>query len=367
MAFTAAELSSIAASSLDFYFQKGKTFKTQIQAKPLLRLLEANKKTFPGGKENISIGIVGVYGAGGVNDGVKGYSHNDKVYFYNPANNQRLNYPWREHHIGISLTHSELKIDGISVMDTSGEQLRRHSRREMHVLMELLGNKLFDMGERYSVTMNNLFWGDGTGDAKALAGVQHLITADPSIGVVGGLDRGTHAFMRNRARTAAFGAKVTATPSLSAHGGDRVTSSTSNGGALINAMDQEYRQLIRYGGRPTKAFAGSDYINALEVEQRANGYTSDNGFSGGADISMGSLRHKNTVIEYDPTLDDLGFAKRMYWLDMNAIFLDAMENEWRRSHSPERPPDEFVMYRSMTSTGQLCAKQFTSSLVIDIV
>lgn len=366
MAFTAAELNSIANSSLDFYFNKGEAFKLSIQKKPVLNWLENGKKTFPGGKGNISLGVIGQYGAGGVNDGVKGFTHNDKVTFYTPANNQRLNYPWREHHIGISLTHTELKIDGISVMSSNGESLRNHSRREMTVLIGLLESKLFDMGERYATTMNNLLWGDGSGDAKALAGIQFLISEDPSVGTIGGLSRATYAYMRNRARTAAFGAKVTATPSLSAHGGDAVTSNTADGGALLTVLDQEYRQLIRFGGKPTKFFAGSDFIGAMEKEMRANGLYSQTGFASGGDVSMGALNYKGTVIEYDPTLDTLGFAKRAYWLDGRAITLQAMENEWRRSHTPERAPDEFVMYRSMTCTGQLVGQQFDSSLVIDI-
>lgn len=366
MAFTAGELNSIAASALDFYFNKGDAFKLSLQKKPLLNWLEGSKKTFPGGKGNISLGVIGTYGAGGVNDGVKGYTHNDKVVFYTPANNQRLNFPWREHHIGITLTHTELKIDGISVMDTSGEQLRKHSSREMTVLIELLETKLFDMGERYAITMNNLFWGDGSADAKALAGVQFLISDDPSVGVVGGLDRANYAFMRNRARTAAFGAKVATTPALAAHGGDAITSNTADGGALLTVLDSEFRQLIRFGGKPTKFLAGSDFIGAMEKEMRANGLYSQTGFSQGGDVSMGALNYKGTTIEYDPTLDVLGKSKRAYWLDGRAISLQAMQNEWRRSHSPERAPDEFVMYRSLTATGQLVAQQFDSSLVIDI-
>ena len=87
----------------------------------------AKKKYFPGGKGDISVAVSGAFGAGGVNDTLKGYTHNDTVVFYTPANIKRANYPWREHHIGLQLTHTELKIDGISVVDP-GSQRRAHDR-----------------------------------------------------------------------------------------------------------------------------------------------------------------------------------------------------------------------------------------------
>src|SRR4029453_14167823 len=121
MAFTAPEITNIANSALDFFFQKGSMFEQAIQEKPLLSFLEGGKKTFPGGKGDISIGVRGQYGDGSGNDVLKGYTHNDTLNFYTPATNKRANYPWREHHIGLTLTHTELKIDGISVVDTNGE------------------------------------------------------------------------------------------------------------------------------------------------------------------------------------------------------------------------------------------------------
>jgi hypothetical protein len=369
MAFTANEIASIANASLDFYFNKGGLFDQAIQNKPLLAKFEKGKKTFPGGKGNISLAVRGAYGDGSGNDVVKGYTHNDTVNFFTPSNIQRVNYPWREHHLGLTLTHTELKIDGISVVDEFGKDTSEHSKRDMTVLVGLLESKLSALGEQYARGMNGLLWGDGTADAKALAGLQSVLVADPSIGTVGGIDRSVaaNAFWRNRARTAAFGAKVTATPSLSAWGGGAVTSDPAAGGALIQALQKEYYQLIRFGGKPDTAYAGSDFIDAVQKERRANGFYSMTGFSGNQDVSIGeSTLPGGTNIVYDPTLDDLGLSKRMYWFDSKAIFLMAMENEWRKDHTPARPSNQFVLYRSITSTGQLVASQCNSSLVIDI-
>lgn len=370
MAFTAGEIANIANSSLDFYFNRGGMFEQTIQAKPLLALMEKKKKTFPGGKGDISLALRGAYGDGTSASTVAGYTHNDTVNFYTPATNKRAAFPWREHHIGLTLTHTELKVDGISVVDTNGEGTSEHSRRELTVLVGLLESKLSDLGESYARSMNTLLWGDGTADAKALAGIRSIIVADPSIGTCGGINRATagNEYWRNRARTAAFGTKVTATPALAVHGGGAITSNTADGGALLQALQKEYLQLIRYGGKPDTCFAGSDIIDAMMKERRANGYYSMTGFSSDQDVSSGDIiLPGGTKVVYDPSLDDASLSKRLYWFDSKAIMLMAMENEWRRDHTPARPANQFVLYRSITSTGQMVATQMNSSLVLDIV
>jgi hypothetical protein len=359
MAFTAGEISNIANAALDFYYNKGDTFKQAIQAKPLLRMLESSAKSFPGGKGNISLAVKGDYGAGGVNDHVVGYTHNDTVNFYTPANIKRVNYPWREHHIGLTLTHTELKIDGISVTDDAGDgsSLSNHSDRDVTVLVNLLQDKLEDFGEQYARSMNKLLWGDGTADAKALAGIQSIIVDVPNVGPLGGLDRATNTWWQNRAATTAFG---------TAGGRGPVTSATTNGGALLQFLQQEYRQLIRYGGRPSKFLAGSSFISAMEIELRANGNYTMTGFTGPQDGSMGQLKFMNCTIEYDPTLDDLGHTKRGYWWDPRHIYLMKQDGEWDHKFTPARPYNQFVMYKSMTHTGQMVAQQVNSALVVDI-
>jgi len=349
MAFTAGEVTNIANAALDFYFNKGDTFKQSIQAKPMVAVMEDGAKDFPGGKGDISLGVKGIYGAGGTNDALKGYTHDDAVGFYTPANIQRAHYPWREHHIGLTMTHTELKIDGISVVDTNGEDTRNHSRREMTVLVGLLDDKLEDLGEQYARSLNKLLWGEGTTDAKALAGIRSMIVNNPTTGTVGGIDRSVagNSWWRNRFSLG-------------------IVSSPANGGVLWQLMQAENRQLRRYGGRPNKALCGQDFLAALEVEARANGYYTESGFTKGVDGAIGSVTLGNLVFEYDPTLDDLTLNKYCYIWDTRHIFLMKMENEWRKSHTPARPADKFVLYKSITSTGQLVARQLNSAGVYSI-
>jgi hypothetical protein len=367
MPLTAGQLEFIANSALAYFFNKGTAFQQMLQDRPLVALMEGKAKSFPGGNGDIEVRVQAAYGAGGVNDSLAGYEYDDTVGFFNPANLDVLKFKWREHHIGISLTHTELKHDGISVTNEMGGT-SNHSGRDQTVLINMFENKLFDLGERYARSANALYWGDGTADAKALHGMRHFIVADPSVGTVGGKDRSVaaNAYLRNRARTAAFGTKVGTTPALSAHGGGAVTSSPNAGGALITELQKEARQLRKFGAKPSIMLAGSDFIGAYEAEIRANGNYSDRGFKGSQDGAMGTVMFDGTVIQYDPTLDDLGLAKRAYWFDPAHIFLMKMEGEWRKVHNPARPVDKFVMHRSITSTGQVVAKQLNGALVIDI-
>lgn len=359
MAFTAGEISNIANAALDYFFSRGKVFVSSIQARPLLSIMDSSSKTFPGGKGAISIAVKGLFGASGVNDSVVGYTHNDTVNFYTPANIQRVNFSWREHHIGITLTHTELKIDGISVNDDEGNgtDTSEHSKREMTVLAGLLDDKLEDFAQRYSITMNTLLWGDGTGDAKALAGIRSIIVDNPTTGTLGGLTRTTNTWWRNRAATSA---------NLGAGGQGPITSSPVNGGALLTFCQKETRQLKRFGANPNRCLAGSDFITAMETEIRANGNYSMTGFTGTQDGSVGKVGAGVFKPEYDPTLDDLGYNKRCYVWDDRQVFLMKMEQEWMHRFTPSRPPSQFVMYKSMTCTGQLVATQVNGCGVYDI-
>ena len=187
MAFSAGELANIANATLDFYIDRGSVLSQTLQDKPLLSAMDGKAKTFPGGKGDINLAVKGAY-----TTTVAGYTHNDTVSYANPANIMRANYTWREHHAGISLTHTELKHDGISVVDTEGAEVTEHSAREKTMLANLLQDKLEDMTEGYARGMRDLLWDDGTTDAKAIAGVQALVKDDPTTGTVGGINQATN-------------------------------------------------------------------------------------------------------------------------------------------------------------------------------
>jgi len=336
MSFTAEELGNIANAALDF-FMKGDALSQAIQEKPLLNALKSNQKTFPGGKDDIRGNVKGDY-----TTAFAGYSGDDTVTYKNPANIRQFDYPWKELHSGIVITNTELKKDGISVVDTTtGKNTSQHSKREMTAITNLLDDKLEDMAEGSTRSFNNILHGDGTQSSKVFAGLQHVIADAPSTGVLAGIDRAANSWWRNRELTAA--------------GTGAITHSTTNQ-TLTRTLRKEVRQLKRYGGKPSLVIAGSGFLEKLEAEIHEKGTMTDSGFTnnGATDIGLAdvSMRGVGRFI-YDPTLDDLGRDNYCYFIDPRHLFLMVMEGEDMKTHAPARPADQYVLYRAMTWTGGL--------------
>jgi len=358
MAFTADEIANINNSALEAYIDKGKVWAQNIANKPMLQAFNAAAGKFNGGKDYVSFGVKSGQGGGSL----AGYTGDDQLSFYNPVGTKRARFPWREHFMGIQVTHTELKIDGINVVEDGADQTTSDmDGAEEHRLASLLDEKMDDLGEDYAYSLDRLIHGDGTTDAKALAGIQSIILAAPSLGSTGGLSRVAFSYWRNRAATAANAA---------AGGQDAITSATANGGALIEFLEKEWLQLSKYRKGTTKyrIFAGSDFIAAYRKEMRANGYYTMTGLKGTVDGSQGDAEWKGIKIEWDPTLDDLSLAKRCYVIDMSktGVRLLYMDGQRMKKHNPARPYDRMVLYNGLSMTGVMVAKQLNTSAVYDI-
>lgn len=341
MPFTIQQLDNIANAALDFYLTD-KPLSQQIQDKPLLGALKAAQKTFPGGKGNIVGNVKADYTTAFV-----GYSQDDTVSYGNPANIKQFSYPWKELHAGISLNLTELKIDGISVTDTTtGEGTTNHSQRDLTVISGLLQDKLEDMDEGMARSFNSISWLDGTQSAKVFAGLTYFVSDDPTTGVVGGIDRAANTWWRNRSLV----------------GANKITSSPTNQ-TLTKKLRSEMRQLRRYGGRPNLVLAGSGFIDKLEAEIHEKGVYTQDGFAnnGATDIGMANISMRGVgQVQYDPTLDDLGRNNFCYFLDTRHLQLYVMDGEDMKKHSPARPPEKYVLYRGVTWTGALVSRKLNA-------
>jgi hypothetical protein len=338
MAFTAGELENIANSTLEYYYKRPEVRAQDIQDRPLLKKMRAKSKTFPGGKDNISVGVKGAPTAV-----LEGFSHNDTVSYSNQANNKRATYPWKLLHAGLEFTMHELVKDGISVTDsTTGKSTSNHSERELTRVANLFGEKLLDFMDSFDRDMNTMYWRDGTQDAALVPGITSFILDDPTTAtVVGGIDQSTNTWWRNRA-------------SLSLNAG------TPANQVLVNTLQTEWRQLRRYGGRPDTVLAGSDFVEALEKELRALGNYTDRGWNqrDRTDAGMADISFKGVDIVYDPTLDDLSKAKYCYVMDSRRIHPMVVEGENMKKHNPARPENKYVFYRALTCVeGLVCSQR----------
>lgn len=359
MAFTADEIANINNSVLETYIDKGTVFKQNVANKPMLDAFNRGAGTFAGGKDNVSFAVKAGQGGGSL----AGYSGDDQVSYYSPNGIKRAKFPWHEHHLGMVMTMTELKTDGIDVVESGADQSTSPmSDRENQALANLLDEKMDTLGEDYAYSLDRLVHGDGSSDAKAIAGIKSLILDSPAVGTTGAIGRVANSWWRNRAATAAYG---------SAGGQGAITSNPQNGGALIEFLEKEWRLLGKYrqGSTRYKLFAGSDFIAAYQKEIRANGYYSQSGFQGGGvDGGMDDPKWKGLPIVWDPTLDDLSLAKRMYVIDMGrtGVRLMYMDGQRMKKHNPARPYDRYVMYNGITMTGVMIAKQLNTSAVYDI-
>lgn len=342
MPVTMPTVAAMLATTIDNHM-KGKAFEQAIQEKPLLRILRRHQKTFGGGNDAITIPVKGVHSVT-----LQSYTGADTVDYDNPNNVVRARYDWKELHMGIGVFLTELKRAGIHVVDTtSGLQgnVSRSSDRDVYVLTDILDDKLADMTESWAENFNAMLWGDGTGNGgKDIMGIRGLLADDPTLaGTPGGIDQVANVWWRNRANLA-------------------VATNVADGGALLQTMHAEIRQLRRYGGRPRYALCGSNFIEAMEIELRANGLYSQTGFSDSQNIAVGSIRHNGVEFTYDPTLDDLTDTElgvgnlginRCYLIDPNRLRLRPMEGEDMKRHSPARPEDQYVAYSAITYTGSM--------------
>lgn len=338
MPFTPAEIENVANATIDFHADKPKVLSQAIQDKPLLDALTAAEKEFPGGKENITVRVKGIYSTS-----IQGFSGDDTVSYGNPANIRTAKYPWKLIHSGINFTMDELLRAGISVQDTmQGKSTTTHSQAELVQLVDLIEDKLEDMKEGTDRGMNLMFWRDGTQDSKLVPGLRSFILNDPTTAtVVGGIDQSVNTWWRNRASLA-------------------IDASTASNQNLVSKLQYEWRQLRRYGSNPNKVLCGSDFLDAFEKELRSKGNYTLEGWakSGRIDASVADVEFKGVAFTYDPTLDDESLSKYCYVLDTRYIKPMVVSGEARKQHAPARPETKYVFYRAQTWVGGLvCTKR----------
>lgn len=338
MPFTPQEVENIANSTIDFHMDRGKVHSQTLQDKPLLDAMKKAEKEFPGGTENITVRVKGEY-----TTGIQGFSGDDTVSYGNPTNVKQAKYPWKLIHSGIQFTMDELLRAGISIQDTTvGKSTVQHSDAELIQLVNLIEDKLEDLREGTDRGMNLMYWRDGTQDSKLVPGIRSFILNDPtSATVVGGIDQSTNTWWRNRASLA-------------------LNAGTPANQVVVTELQNEWRQLRRYGGNPNLVLCGSDFLEAFESELRAKGNYTLEGWakSGRIDASVADVSFKGTAFQYDPTLDDESLSKYCFVLDTRFIHPKVVSGEARKKHAPARPETKYVFYRAETWVGGLvCTKR----------
>ncbi|MCP4355630.1 MAG: phage major capsid protein [Proteobacteria bacterium] len=342
MAYTQQELNSISASILQDFDKKG--WKLQDgQQMPMLANFKKKAGKFAGGKGKvISVGLKHKTGAAGF----QGYDHDDTVTFNNPAQNMQAEFTWKEHHDGLSMTHTELKEAGYNVVD---KKITKTSQSDKLRLGEYLESKIEDWKHDFEDGMNSAIFSDGVTDTKVIAGIRSIILDDPTTDVsIAGINQNTYKWWQNRVNLTveALALDINTTP-------------------LHKFLQKEVRQLRRFAkdGTDLVIYAGSEVITQYEEELIAKGTYNTAGYKGKAlDLAIAdALTFGSIPVVYDPTLDDATMADRFYIVDHKAIQLRNLDGKFLENHEPARPHDKYATYRSMTNTSALVATRRNSS------
>lgn len=335
-------LNEILNTTLPLYL-KNELFNQNLDDRPTLAKMIERQKTFAGGPD-VRLNVKGNY------DGHGQWLNDDgPVDFRNPNGTMQAIYPWYALHDGIEIGYTALKAAGFSVGD--GSKISEHSKTDAIRITNYLETCYEDLKESIPISMQQMLWQDGTQDSAASPGLPFFIADDPTTGTVGGISRASNTFWRNRALV----------------GANKITHSTTTQ-LLTATMKAESRQLRRKGGKPDFFPAGSTFIKALELEAYAKGNLTQVGF-GDKNTKVGiggiSITGLGDVV-YEPMLDDMGYAARMYAIDTSKVHTMVMDGEEFKTHMPARPHDTFKFYKSVTWTGMVVAKQLNGCGVYEV-
>ena len=358
MPISVAIAGDVAASTIEDFINPGdpKEILQHVQKKPLLVKLYQSKKEFAAAGPNAS--AAGQPPAN-VREPVMGALMRDNpgnyvgitgsnTLTFNISNGAiQTTCPVRWMHSGFEITHEELMFQGVVVNNNRASEPTKEDKVALFNALEL---KKADYAESIEYGRNQTLWLDGTQDPLAIAGIQSILTDDPTTGTCLGISR-ANPWWRHIARTGVGGAQ----PKLAYSKADQTMTET---------IIHDYRQLCRYGGSPDVWFAGSDALDGLEREARAKGWQTMDGWDDKeTDISFKGLVFKNMKIMYDPTLDLIGRAKGIYAWDSTKLKLRPQKSQWGKVTHQNQPYDAFVMLLSTTDRGVLTCNQMDCNYV----
>jgi len=351
MPFTSEQISYAGKAAMDFIVS-GKPEDLYNTERPLLRTLRANKQTFPGAKQYINEKLRTT------NDSNFQWFGPDGLVTYNRKRTLAdANFPWGSCHDGFSLTEEELLQNYISVTDdnVAAPPTPAEKRRFVNLIEENTETLMEGFGEKFDYELHL----DGTQDAEAIPGLDHIVSTDPTTGTVGGIDRSVaaNAYWRNNVS---------------------MNISTATAGNLVDIMEQIWRACTRVGGNaPNFILCGSKFMDAFRKDSaseisrqilvNAKGGTS-------LDPAVMNLFFKGVQLIWDPVMDDLeanlsptyAWDKRCYFLNTRFLKLRPAKGQDMVTRRPPRVYNRYTHYWGLTWRGGMTTKRPGSMAVMSI-
>ncbi len=346
MPFTTQELQEAQKSSLDFYMKNKPIDQVSIE-RPILKDLMAGRKSFAGGKQYVIEQLRFRY-----QSNFQFFNGSQSVNYNRRHTLEQCQYPWRSAHDGYAIDEDRLAQNGIIMHEGKSGQASQAERIQLVNLLEEQNETLrLGFEEKFSAACVL----DGTLSPDAIAGIDAIVSMNPSVGVVGGIDAATNGWWRNGAYT---GLK------------------TGAAGDILTKMEIAYRDCTRNGGKPDRIYAGWAFIEAYRDHLLAKAAIQ---YSGGKPMSIDGgtdeLRFKGVPIQWVPEFDDdfagsvtptVPFTKRCYFINLKHLTLRPMEGQDMITRKPPRHYSKYEYYVAITWRGSLTCNRRNAHAVLSI-
>jgi hypothetical protein len=317
---------------------------------PLFQWFVSNKIDTPGGNtyfnEKVRIANDSNY---------QNYYGDDQV-TYNRKDTVRLaKYPWSNFHDGFGVNEDELAANGINLIDsTEPQQVSDNEKFQIVDMMkENFATLKLGAQENFSLEVHQ----DGSGNTKAVPGLDFIVSTTPTVGVVGGIDASLATYWRNNASMAI----------------------ASTAGVLTTQMEVMFRACMLYGKRmPNKIICGQTFLDKYRAEFQATivRQAQTNGkMLAAADVGTEDLYFHGIKLEWDPDFERLDvllgaitypWTKRCYFLQSDSIKMRPVKGHWMVNRKPPRLYDRYVYYFGITSKYRITARQRNSMAVLSV-
>lgn len=334
MPFTAEQISYAGKAAIDYIVRK-KPEDLYNTDRPLLKKLQATKKSFPGAKQYINEKLRTT------NDSnFQWFGPDEQVTYNRKRTLDEANFSWGSAHDGFALTEEELLQNYITVTDNKADAPTTSEKHQfINLMKENTETLMLGFKEKLDLDLHR----DGTQDTDAIPGLDALIALDPTTGVVGGIDRSVaaNAFWRNY-----YSLDIT----------------IAN---LLGALETGWRSMTRVGGNsPNFILAGSTFIDAYRAATKADQTLQVNvAQQGGFKLDGGNtgLFFKGIPIIWDPVFGDLDtldspadqWESRAYFLNTRFMHLRPAEGQDMVVRRPPRAYDRYTHYWGLTWRGAL--------------
>ena len=349
MPFSAEQISYAGKAAMDYILRK-KPEDLYNTNRPLLKKLQATKKSFPGAKQYI----------------------NEKLRLSNDANFQwfapdgqvdynrkrtlgEANFGWGSAHDGFALTEEELLQNYITVTDNRDAAATTSEKHQfINLMKENTETLMLGFKEKFDLDLHR----DGTQDVESIPGLDALVSTTPTVGTVGGIDRSVagNEYWQNQVDLDVAYA------------------------TLLDDMETMWRKCTRIGGNaPNFIIAGETFIDMYRTATKADiaREISVPGLEKGGinlDGSVNNLYFKGVPIVWDPVFTDLDVAdspaqewdSRCYMLNTRYLKLRPAQGQDMVVRRPPRAYDRYTHYWGLTWRGAMTITRPSAMGVITV-